>query len=230
MEEIEIDSPSPQSILKVRSQSTPSKIIIESHEQSYTFDRRSYNHDYLQGIITKLEWDSIISEASRLMGMCWSKKKIHDQIKLPRFMIISAIVSVVLIFIYMITLYIAATSDNDSTGLLTVAIICISIGTIIAGFMATYNFKRNMKKFQSLDDIIKVDIDVYLSNLNSKYKNKLEFDYITNTRWIEVKILDRRNINLINMDEERKKFITRDNYNVFTDVDVQGEENGARMN
>jgi hypothetical protein len=221
----EIESPTPHS-RKAKNLSTPSKIIIQSHEQSYVFDKRSYNQEFLQGIITKLEWEGIVSEASRVMGVCWSKKKIHDQIKLPKFMIISALVSVILIMIYMITLYIAATTDEESTALLIVAITSISIGTVIAGVMATYNFKRKLGKFLTLDEFIKIDLDIHLNGLNQKYKNKLEFIYIPSNRWIEVNILDRRNINLINADEERKKFIVRDNYRILTEADKM-EENGA---
>lgn len=223
MEEIGSQTPNTR---KGKHLSTPSKVIIQSHHQSYVFDKRSYNQEFLQGIITKLEWEEIVSEASRVMGVCWSKKKIHDQIKLPKFMVFSALVSVILIIIYMITLYIAATTEEETTALLIVAIVSISIGTVIAAVMATYNFKRKLGKFLTLDEFIKIDLDNHLNNLNQKYKNKLEFIYIPSNRWIEVNILDRRNINLINADDERKKLNVRDNYRILNDAD-KIEENGA---
>ena len=72
MEEIGSQTPHTR---KGKHLSTPSKVIIQSHHQSYVFDKRSYNQEFLQGIITKLEWEEIVSEASRVMGVCWSKKK-----------------------------------------------------------------------------------------------------------------------------------------------------------
>lgn len=214
--------------IQTKPEATSSRIIIESNDQSYNFDKKSYCPEFLQGIITKSEWDIIIVEASKIMGQSWGKKKTFDLIKLPKFMVVLAILSVLLTIVYMITLYIAATSDGDTTVLLTISIIAISLGTVLAGVLATYNFTRKIGKFQTLDEIMQQDIDEYLVAQNSNYKNKLEFVYYTGPKWIEVNILDKRNVNNVLVTDERKNLMTNE-LNTEPVVEKNKEENGGRQ-
>lgn len=206
--------------------SSPNKIIIELNENSYTFDKRSYKLEYLNGIIEKEEWDTFISDASKLMGQSWGKKKTNDQIKLPNFLILSAVVCVLLSLVYMITLYIAATSEGNNTVLITVAIITVSVATISTAILATYNFKRELGKFRSLDEIMQEDIDEFLNAINSKHKGKLYFVYMPNTKWIECNILDSRNYRT--NPEEGRHLMANDIINTERVAFNRDEENGGR--
>ena len=84
--------------------STPSRIVIQSREQSYTFEKSTYREEYLKQCISKNEFDAIITEASKLLGQSWAKKRLNDQIKLPNFVLILAVSAVIFIIIYLITL------------------------------------------------------------------------------------------------------------------------------
>ncbi len=203
------------------------KILIELFEKSYTYDKKSYKFDLLHKIISKHDWENLISEASRMMGHSLSKKKINDQISLPRFMIIIAIISVILTIIYMATLYSAANSESDSSALLIVSIISISAGTIISAILATYNFFRQIRTFHSLDEIMQSTMEEFIKGINNKFRNKLEFTYIASSKLIECNVLAKKVPSALDLNEERKVLMTTE-ANLFTDKKV--EENGARQN
>lgn len=184
--------------------SCPSKIVIQSREQSYTFFKDTYKEEYLSHIISSQDYTAIINNCSKIMGNSWSKKRTNDQIKLPRFVIILACISVLLTVIYMVLLYLSSTSDNG-TEMLIVSVICVSLGSLIAFGLSIYNFCRKIGKFKSLDEIIQEDLDLYLGSINKKYINVLNFVYIPKDKWIECNILRPVEVEMNNLESEHNK-------------------------
>lgn len=213
--------------------STAYKITIACNEKSYTFDKKAYKYEFLSEYISQNDWNNILSEASKVMGSSWSKKRVNDQIKLPKLIIGLACLSVLLTVVYMVTLYLAGNTDddNESAYLMAIAIVSISSGSVLALGLAIYNFTRKVRKFKTLDDIMQNDIDNYLFEINAKYKNKLEFIYIPTTKWIECNIMMKKDTD----NDERKKFIN----NNEPSEEIEGEnkcnneelqvENGAKI-
>jgi hypothetical protein len=209
-----------------RKDSNITKIIVESNIHSYAYDKKSYKPEILNGIISKYDWDNIFNEATKLMGVCWNKKKVQDQIKLPQFMIVCAIISVILILVYTVTLYIAAISEGDNTVLIIISILSISLGTLLAGILATYNFKRKIGKFQTLDEIMQIYMTEYLAQVNLKYKNKLEFTYNNSTKFIECDVHDIFKSNSEN--EEKRRLVTNNEY-YTTENNVDNEKKNENL-
>lgn len=195
--------------------STPNKIIIPSKEQSYTFEKNTYREDYLKNCIRKNEYDTIISTASRVLGQSWADKRLNDQIKLPNFVLILAILAVIFIIIYLVTLYMSASSSNG-TALFIVSIVCVCIGSAIAFGLSIYNFFREIGKFKSLDEIIKQNIETYLDGINRRYEGYLLFIFNTDKRWIECNILK---------PNEEKKYYTKE----YVQEAPENEEEEMRM-
>jgi hypothetical protein len=177
--------------------STSSKIIIRSREQSYCFEKDAYREEYLSGILTKKEFDDIITQASKVMGQSWSKKKINDQIKIPLWVIALSVISVILTIIYMVTLYYSTTSSNG-TALLVISVISVTIASIIAFSLSIYNFCRRIEKFKSLDEMIKEELDKYFNGINTHYEGNLRWKFITGKNYIECSIIK-------NLGKEEKK-------------------------
>jgi hypothetical protein len=196
--------------------STPSRIIIQSREQSYTFDKGTYRDDYLRHCISKKDYDEVLDAASKIMGQSWSKKRLNDTIKLPRFVIVLALTAVILTVVYMILLYLSTSSENG-TALLIVSIVCVSIGSLIAFGLSIYNFCRQIGKFKSLEEIIKEDLDAYLEITNRKYDGLLFYEFNSAKRWIECNIVK---MNERGDREEKKYFIPEE---VEEDVENENE-------
>ena len=188
-------------------ESSMTRIIIKAREQSYTFEKNAYKEEYLSGILTKKEFDDIIFQASRIMGKSWSKKRINDQIKIPSWVIILSVISVLLTIIYMITLYYSTTSSNG-TVLLAISILSVTIASIIAFSLSIYNFCRKIEKFKSLDEMIKEELDNYFNGINTHYEGILKWKFITVKNYIECSILknigkeDKKGFNFKQIDEE----------------------------
>lgn len=180
------------------------RVVIPSNEQSYTFDKNCYKDAYLGHCIDRNEFDSIISNASKIMGNSWTKKRINDQIKLPRFVIILAITAVILTVIYMVLLYMSTYSDNGTT-MMIVSIICVTAGSIIAFGLSIYNFCRKIGRFKTLEEIIKEDLEEYFEIINKKYIGDLHMIFNINKRWIECNIL--RPVEKSEISKEEKKSI-----------------------
>ena len=166
--------------------SSPSKIIITSNE-TYSFDKGTYIEAYLRHCITQKEYDSIITDASRIMGQSWSKKRLNDQIKMPQGVIILAIIATILALIYMILIYYSVSSDNGNVLIIT-AIVSVSLGSAIVFSLSIYNFCRKIGKFISLEEIIQSDLKEYFFKVNSKFGPNLNFSFNLKKRWIECNI------------------------------------------
>jgi hypothetical protein len=167
--------------------SSPSRIIIKSREQSYSFEKDAYKEEYLSGIVTKKEFDDIIANASKIMGQSWSKKRLNDQIKIPLWVIVLSVISVILTIIYMITLYYSTTASNGAA-LLAISIVSVTIASIIAFSLSIYNFCRKIEKFKSLDEMIKEELDNYFNEINTHYEGNIKWKFITGKNYIECNI------------------------------------------
>lgn len=189
------------------SNTTPNRIIIQTRDESYTFDKGTYREDYLRPFISEKEYDDIIAKASRIMGDSWTKKRKNDQIKLPIWVTILSGVSVLLIIIYMVLLYLSPTSSNGTT-MLVGSIICISLASLIIFSLSIYNFCRKIGTFKTLEEIIKEDLEEYCGKVNEKFQGNVEFKYNTNKRWIVCNV---KKITMEKSDkEEKKNFITEE--------------------
>lgn len=182
------------------------KIIIRLSDE-YMFDNKTYNEAYLGGVISKIDYDNIIIEATRIVGLSWSKKKNKDQVKLSNPMIASIIIIGVLSAVYMVTLYIATLTTNN-TALVAVSLISILVALLLIIILSVVNFTSKLKRFKSLEEVIKIDLNQFLKKINVKFRN-LSFNYIEDDKYIEC-----INLNKIEFPEEGKNFInSNDNYN-----------------
>jgi len=201
--------------------SSAQKIIIISNEFSNLYDKKSYISKYLKGIISREDWNKIILDANKIVGFSWTKKKDLEIIELPKFLSVLALISIILTFIYMITLYLAGTSEGDQTILITASIIAITVSCILAVVLYTFNFRRKMKKFLSMEEIMKTEMENFITGVNYKYKGKLEFCYNPSDTKIICKIIDKRNMRRLSVSEEDKELINNE--------EREEQENGARQ-
>ena len=72
------------------------KVYIQaSHQESYTFKKDTYVAEFLDHLITKEKWKEIIHNADIIMWKASNINRRKTEIKLPKFMIIFSIVSVI---------------------------------------------------------------------------------------------------------------------------------------
>jgi len=189
------------------------KIIVSSQNQSYCFDLNSYKEEYLKNSLSKEEYQNILKIANKIMYQCIVKKKKNDEIKLPMIMKILSVVSVIFGFVYSILLLMktstspstkssetstmnTSSESQDKTYNLLVNI--TSFGSVcILGFMSIFNFFRPNKTFRTLDYFFDFELKKYFNEVNKKYIEDLEFNFVEGKNKLEILIYKINNPNII---------------------------------
>jgi hypothetical protein len=166
--------------------STHHKIIIPVRDELFMFEKKTYIEPFMSHIISKIDYDNIISVGTRVMGEAWSKKRNTDVVKIPRMFIVLSITSVLLTFLYMIFIFLS--TSNDSFALLLLSIFCVSFASLIAFSLSIYNFRRKLGKFMRLEDVIREDVEKYLQRINIQWAGRLEFSF--KDTYLECSLLD----------------------------------------
>jgi hypothetical protein len=145
----------------------------------------TYITTFLSHLISKGEYDDIIQGANRVMGLAWHKKRSNDIVRTPNLVSYMAGFSVVMVFMYMFFIYMSTLYNSNA--MLIVALICVAIGSVIAIGLSIYNYFRSLKKFVSIQEYVKKELDDYLNKLNDNYIGKLKF--VIKDMYIECNIL-----------------------------------------
>lgn len=194
-------------------------ILIYSKEGSYCFDKNCYNEEALEGIITKYEFLKIVEEASKIMGNALLTKRKLDHFEVSNWTICISCFSLSLVVVYLFLIYLAQGSTNNGETYLVISIILVTVAISVTFIQSIYNFCRKTRKYRTLDEIIKTELDNYFENINntyyfSKINNKyiftgsLHFQYLEGKKIIECTV-ERANLdNNFSIYEEDKK----DNY------------------
>jgi hypothetical protein len=161
--------------------------ILIHLKDDYTFEKVPYNEEVLKNKIEPREYEAIINETKKIMANAWAKKRINDQVKFPKFIILLAILSIVLIFVYMFLLY-SSVDNSNGDALVIASLVCVSIGSVIVFSLSIYNFCRETGKFKTLRDIIRDDLNNYLSNLNKKFEGLLFFFFNYDNKCMEISL------------------------------------------
>jgi hypothetical protein len=149
--------------------------------ETLVFEKGCYK-ETLDGIMSYNEFDSIIKEASNLVGNAFNKKRKSDQIENPRFMMILAYFSIILTIVYGILLYIASNKDDsENSVLVAVSVICITVVFVITFILALYNFRKKPPRFLTLEEIIRSDLAKFFLSINQRFHYRVEFIYIENS-------------------------------------------------
>ena len=164
-------------------------IRIPSREGTYSFNRFTYEAEAFRDIITKFEYDNIIENASKIMGNSLLKKKRNDKFEVSYWTMGLSLFSLILIICYLFILYLAQDSTNPEA-MIYLAIIFVSASLLIITVSAFYNFFRATRKYQTIDEIIKKDLDQYFENINNKYSftRTVYFTYISEKKIIECQV------------------------------------------
>ena len=169
-------------------------IIVNFKQESYTFEKNTYNRKLLASLISEEDYEEIIKKCSNIIGFCLIKKKNNDTITFSRLIIFLMVISMGLLIAYFVTLsqsFQANAEVNEVTfGICIFTVIC---SIVISSFLSIYNYFKPMRKFQPLSYFIKRDINEYLDKINEEYKGIVFFQLFDSGsevgRKIEVKPL-----------------------------------------
>lgn len=168
-------------------------IYIESNKGTYTFKRNTYDLSLLENIISKTEYNSIISKASIIMGDSLLKKKQFDSFTIPLKTKIFCLISCVCLVLYAVFYYAAERSEDNNIIYLVFSTLFISAGIIITLYQSYSSFFRKDRIYITLNEIIHNDLRKYFDDVNIRYNDKLFFIFDQDERSIECKVYLKEN-------------------------------------
>jgi hypothetical protein len=167
-------------------ESTPDCLIITS--KHYIFNKKAYNEDLLGKLLTRNDFEILIDEINRVMSYTWSDKKKAMSLGVPCFTKTVVVLSILLTALYMGLLYHSTTNPESVSYAISIVIMTVVI--ILAMLLSLTTFCTKVKKFQTLDDMMKTNLDEYLTSINHYFQGYLEWQFIPNQSYLEVKIIN----------------------------------------
>lgn len=223
------------------------KVIVQAN--NYTFDKKSYQEEFLKPYLMKEDFEGIIEEANKLISKSWATKKEFEYVGLSKFTIIVIILSIAFTGGYMATLYISTHVDNEKSTVFFIISIAFMIAVLaLTIILSLVTYCTDIEKYKSLDDIIKNYLDQYLGYINNYFEGYLFWTYDHVNYFIEINILnhdfqtqnqeneERKSERRSLIDEEESQFeesriqsTVRDNIEESIDASIQEKINSIKM-
>ena len=178
------------------------RIIIPADLTTFKFNNDTFKDNFLTEFIFKEDYDVIISEASNVLYKGWLFKKLKDTVRIPKVSKNLIIFSILSLILYLFTLCIAPIIKGN--GVIFASGFFILISIILLIILTLTNAKHKIEKFQTLEEILEIDMEVYFKEINLKFNKVLEFKYISELFYIECNNLSKINKEqkLVDFDEE----------------------------
>mmetsp|Transcript_24304 Transcript_24304/g.25377 ORF Transcript_24304/g.25377 Transcript_24304/m.25377 type:complete len:203 (-) Transcript_24304:95-703(-) len=150
-------------------------IRINFKEESYTFEKGTYQSSLLNGIISEEDYNATVSHCSNLLGKSMIDKKNNDSLVFPGILKILSLVAICLLIIFFSTLSPALTDHGNREALFAISVIIVVIMIIITFCMSIYNYNYDIKSFKNLSYFAVKYINEFLEKENAKYGKRLRF-------------------------------------------------------
>jgi hypothetical protein len=148
----------------------PSLVIVPSNKEGTGFLNHCYDSRFLTDYITEQEFNAIVLITSKIAARAYSKKKMLDKMGVPKYTKIALLFSSLLATTSLFTiLYSILDSSNDNT-LLIVSHVLIAPSLIMMFIIAIYNWKREVKRPPSFNEMVKHDLDSFFEKMNIDFK------------------------------------------------------------
>lgn len=212
-------------------QNTKYQVIIPSN--SYTFDKRAYVEKYLEIYLDQEDFESIIEEINKLVTKAFITKGKMDEVSISKFVVIVATISLIFTGASICLLYYSTVEDKNksisinSEDCYNISLVLMATVIILLLVSVIRTYSTEIVKFQSLDDIIKGNMNKYLGLINNYFQGFLEWNYVSKDKYIQINIISPdllRNFVHDNQKNEKKSPETKAQYNINTRIEEENED------
>ena len=168
------------------------KIRIEKSDEDFFLVHDTYEPSYLSNLITRKEYDDIITEAEKIMCYSSIKKQQYEKIEINLWTNLLLFLAIVFFILFMIFLSIAPREKKNNKTLYYISIVFVILGIIFLIIVEVFNIVKKVEKGKTLNDFIIQDMKKFCKNVNEKINKNLNFYYDGNEEILicEVKIKD----------------------------------------
>ncbi|CAI2376360.1 unnamed protein product [Moneuplotes crassus] len=181
-------------------ENSPNLVVIQSNGEGMGFLKGEgvYDSRYLAGILTKDKFDTVLTEASQLMGKVYSKKRKMDSQGIPLWYKLTLLLAMIIAIPFLIMAYYLPENDLWYK-VFTFVLLGISLTLVCT--ISLINFFKTMDESAyedpggNLNRMIQEKVGAYFKNLNeTEYKEKgMEWYLVPGHYWLELRIHRRRN-------------------------------------
>ena len=181
------------------------KIRIEKGDEDFFLVHDTYEPSYLSNLITRKQYDDIITEAEKIMCFSAIKKQQFEKVEINLWINLLLILTIFLFILFIIFLSTAPRQKKHNKTLYYFSIGFVSLGIFILIIVEIYNNVKKIERGKTLNDFIIKDMKKYCKNVNKNINKNLSFYYDRDEEILicEVKLKDNQEINLIDDKENQ---------------------------
>lgn len=196
---------------------------IPQSDEIFYFNHDVYDNYLLKNIISKENFDNILTECEKVVCKSHVKKAKYEKQELKFWIYLLGIISLILFIIFLIILYYSPRYSYGKK--LSITSLCIAlIGILVLFFMLIFNICDKKKIGKDIDDFVNEDLNKFLETIKKKFKNGINFSYNQKKKMI---ILTFPNIN---ENSKTRKLKYNREYNVALNSDANLFQNSESNN
>lgn len=151
-------------------------IQLKLEPENYFLPHNVYDSDILGDYISKTEFESLISDADKVISLSWISKRKYDRLVIPKWIYVLSFLSAVCFVAYLLLMYFAPRHANGIT-LYYVGIGFCAVGIIIAVALSIYNFAKKVTVGKDLEVFICEGLEGWCNNINKSINENIAFSY-----------------------------------------------------
>ena len=152
---------------------------VHANSETYIFNKKKYV-SFFDGLLTSDEVEVLFSEANKVVGVCYSKKKNEEIIGNPRILEISNSLNAFMIILFAILSIITANTDDGTKNLFyTLTIITLALLFTCSIAASIYNILRKLDDFEEFSQMIAKEMKTFIEITNIKYGSLFETQFTT---------------------------------------------------
>ena len=149
----------------------PQFVIVPSNKEGTGFLNHCYDERFLKDYISEKEFNAIVIIASKIAARAYSKKKILDKAGVsPRIKFLLFLFSIAACASLITILCSILNNDDESdNSLLVISHLLVAPSLVGMYFIAIYNWKKEVKKPITFNEMVKNDLDAFFTKINVEF-------------------------------------------------------------
>ena len=152
------------------------KLQIPQSDEIFYFNHDVYDDYLLKNIISKENFDNILTECEKVVCKSHVKKAKFDKQELSSWIYTFGIISFIIFIIFLIILYYSPRYSNGKE-LSIISVVFALFGSLILIIVLIYNIFNKKIIGKDIDDFVNEDLNKYLDKIKTKFTNGINFTY-----------------------------------------------------
>lgn len=197
---------------------------IPQSDEIFYFNHDVYDNYLLKNIISKENFDNILTECEKVVCKSHVKKAKFDKQELSSWIYTFGIISFIIFIIFLIILYYSPRHSNGKE-LSIISVVFALFGSLILIIVLIYNIFKKKIIGKDIEDFVNEDLNKYLDKIKKKFTNGINFTYNQKKKMIIFSFpKENSKIRKIKLDREDNEILNSD-ANLFQNIESKSISN-----